>query len=150
MTLSRMFLTADSIEIVSHQDLHLRSTPEEIERGISGYWRAIVDEDHQLNECIVMERTLLDKEAVKELMSIWMRKPDSEVPADKASCFLPHEAILFYRKGLYAYIDICFSCRRYTASPEILSEEEFLQAESDWQQLKTFFIRRGISYGMAP
>ncbi|WP_162903432.1 hypothetical protein [Taibaiella koreensis] len=147
MALRPLFQTADSIVILSHQDLNLRATKEEMKQGIGGYNRHIVDDAYQLNECIVVERAALDQQATITLKEILMRqKRDDEVPADKASCFLPHETILFYRQGICAYIDICFGCRRYELSTGIHLEAELLQASSDWTLLEAFFIRHQVSY----
>lgn len=137
-------MSADKIEILSHQDLYLRSTIDELNRGVGGYWRNIVDSNGQLNSCIVAERLELNVIEVNSLVSILCSKYNSEIPSDRASCFNPHQTILFYKNSKYSYIDICFDCQRFSSSNDIIISRDFLSTEEQWDKLKNFFISSNI------
>lgn len=148
-SLTARILAADKVEILSHQDLHLRSNMEEMKMGLNGFWRRIVDSSGNLNECIVMEQLTLNKMDVDSLINVLSKNYYNGAPVSRASCFLPHETIVLYFNGRCSFVDICFGCRQFSASADIIFLPEFLTTEEQWDDLKSFFIAKGIKYKMA-
>lgn len=147
-SLAASISNADKIEIVSHQDLWLKATAEEMKLGISGHWRKLQDTLGQLNECILTERQQLNNTQRDILKRILAEKHPGDVPADKASCFVPHQAILIYLKNSCFIIDICFDCRQFSAQENLIGSNDFLTTDKQWADLKNFFISNGIKKGM--
>lgn len=138
--------TADKVELLSHQDLYVQATKADYSRGINDYRHKIVSENHQVNDSIVTERKLLTKAATDTLLQLLSDNHPEKMPMDRASCFEPHQAIVLYNKGLCSYIDICFGCRTYSSSKDILFAETFLSTNQAWTALKAFFINHGLTY----
>ncbi|WP_146146753.1 hypothetical protein [Taibaiella chishuiensis] len=143
-SLSALFSSADKIEILSHQDLYLPATTGELRQGINGHWRSLADASGNLNTCIVVRRLELKEQEKRSLAKILFDTSQPGIPPDKASCFLPHQAIVMYRKGKCFLIDLCFDCRRFSSSEQILLPNGFLLTDEQWYKLEHFFIARGI------
>ena len=139
-------LSADKIVLLSHQDLHLRATIDEMKMGSSGHWRSIRDSTGQVNDCIVVERLELKRVQLDILKRMLSKKYISNIPSDKASCFNPHQAIVLFHSGKCSFVDICFDCRQFSSSGDILFPSDFLSTDEQWDSLRNFFISVGIKY----
>lgn len=145
-SIAAKILMADKVELLSHRDLYVRATYADYSRGLSDYRHKIVLDNHQVNDSIVTESVLLSKAATDTLLQLLSDNRPEQIPMDRASCFEPHQAIVLYNKGLCSYIDICFGCRTYAASKDILFSQTFLSTIESWTALKAFFIRQGLGY----
>jgi hypothetical protein len=126
-SLTTKILKADKVEILSHEDSYL-----------------FIDSNGKLNESIVTERLELSKIGVDRLLNIINKRYPQEMPASRASCFDPHQAIALFKNGLYSIIDICFGCQQFSPTTDILLSENFLSTDTNWMDLKNFFISNGI------
>lgn len=140
----------DSIQLVSHQDLHENGTFAELEQGISGHWHLLVSTKGLVNDTIIIERVNLSKGGIDSLLSIVIKKYKEEAPMNRASCFNPHEAILLYKDGICSFVDICFGCLQFSTSGDMNTEKSFLSTYQNWMDLQTLFIGYGVKYKIEP
>jgi hypothetical protein len=130
-SLANKISEADKVEILSHKD---------------SYW--IVDSNGRLNESIIVERLELTKIEIEQLLEIINKSYPEEMPASRASCFDPHQAIALFKNGRYSAVDICFHCQQFSPTADILLSDAFLSTWTNWEDLKNFFIRHGIKQKM--
>ncbi len=59
-------------------------------------------------------------------------------------CYIPRQTVFIFKGNKLSYIDICFHCRNFETSKDLLS----LYACDDrkWEELENFFIRQGLTY----
>ncbi|RYZ47915.1 MAG: hypothetical protein EOP49_20015 [Sphingobacteriales bacterium] len=136
---------ADSVELLSHQDLVLRATIEEMKQGMGTTDRSIATPSGGVNDCIVTQRKRINQNSLDELIYILGKQYDSDIAAERASCFVPHQSIVMYHDGKCAIADICFDCRQTYAHGGLVLPDDFLSTDEQWEDLKQFFIRNGIS-----
>lgn len=132
-----MLVTADSVQIASHEDL---LWVEETPPYRSGYHKLIVD--NKVNDTIIKERANLNKVAVKELFDALVFASSDE-DLHQISCFTPHHALFIYKGSDLFYLDICFQCYGAAASSPV---KDILIRNESYQEVAGFFRKHKILY----
>ena len=139
--IKKKLLTADSVSLISHSDLGIKTT--DVETGKPIYPKQLII-NAQPNEKIIRQRQLLSDTSVQRLAGL-VSRPLLGERAEIAKCFMPHHAILIFKKKKVSYIDICFGCRRIQSTSDIrFSEADF--DEQKWTELMTYFLQKGLTY----
>jgi hypothetical protein len=137
------FLKSDSIVIVSHEATDgVMIVNDSTGKRVKPPQLLISD---KLNDMIVKERKKLDSLNTGKLIKI-LKEPFEDKTIEEGNCFIPHHAILFYKKGKLSYIDICFGCRGFITSKDL----EFIDGfdKKKWRQMEAFLKSLGITYEM--
>jgi hypothetical protein len=143
-SLKSKIINSDRIEIVSHDDLY-------IVKGKPGkdksYWTKIVN-NGKPNKSIIKERIKLDKTSKNELLSILINEHTDTFPLESAYSFFPNHSILIYKDSKCSFVEICFGCRNYAISEDVIIDKNILTTEKDWKTLEHFFRINNIKYKM--
>lgn len=143
--LSKIFTTADSIRIVSHEDLTYGNA--------SNKWATIQREiykDGKPNYTIVKEIVTLKKEEFGMLHALLIEGKPDEDQVGGFCIFNPHHAIFIYKNGNCSCISFCFECRMYIISEGLKTGEPVFINYCTWKNLYDFFVAHGIKYKMMP
>lgn len=135
---------ADSIVIISHQTLFRRAGYAEMSRGISGYPLMLVSDSGHTTDSLIVARRRLDVAGRDTLISLLNRSYKDTIPFSPNMCFVPHHAVLCYRRGRCAYLSLCFGCLRYSLSPGLTVPPGFLETQVAWEALQHFFTAHHI------
>jgi hypothetical protein len=143
-SLKSKILNSDKIEIVSHDNLYIiKGKPGKDE----SYLTKIVN-DGKPNKSIIKEWIKLDKTSTNKLLSILTNKSKESFPVESAYSFFPNHSILIYKKGKCSFVEICFDCRNYAISEDLIIDKNILSTEEDWKNLEHFFRINNIKYKM--
>ncbi|MEL1244281.1 hypothetical protein AAEO56_08430 [Flavobacterium sp. DGU11] len=136
------FISADSIQIVSHEDLDLMNK----KTGTIAYRK--IFPGNKPNYAIVKEVVTLDKHRSDQLYKLLVSGKTEEY--DRASCFVPHHAIFIFKDGVCYGLDFCFECRGTARTDNYTIDVPIFHNEKVWTSVCDFFREQGIQYEMPP
>ena len=139
-TLAMRFQKADSLQIISHENLTI------IDTSLGAINRLIVINNIP-NEKIIKERITLSETSKKNLIDLFQYHKNINGQKD-IKCFEPHHSVLIFKNGKCSYIDICFQCENYSISKDLTVTRNFLNTAEDWKKLEDFFRNKNIHYEM--
>lgn len=137
--LCKALAQADSVVIVSHLTTYVRISSESgktrseryiVTRGIPEY-------------SIIKEKYRLVRQETDSLFKL-LTAPNLDSEYNEIMCFLPHHAVLIFKKGKCSFLDICFGCQKIIGSSDILFKYHISQ--QGWKDLKVFFAQRKLNY----
>lgn len=136
----QQFSQADSVLIVSHLLTNTTIVQDETNKRL-GYRRLVIK--NKPNYSIIKESIIPDKNSIDTLSQILLT-PNRDSIIEDIKCFMPHHGILIFKKGKCSYFDICFGCRHFVTSKDLIISDEL--SFKTWQDLKTFYLNRNIQY----
>jgi len=140
--LKTQILTADSVIIVSHEATAGISLVDEKTGKELPLPKLLVN--GRLNETIIHEKKVLKDTAIQRLSSI-ITRPFQDSVIERGMCFIPHHAIVIFKKRKASFVDICFGCRGIETSKDIKMTSLDIDNRK-WEELRDFFIQHGMKY----
>jgi hypothetical protein len=134
--------SADSIKIVKHK---LTTVNIYNEKTHKRYLSPQLLQKNKLNYAIIESIAAVDSSETKGLITILTSKNEDE-EIKQMTCFLPHHAILIFKKGIVSYIDICFGCRKIATTEDIITNSWL--SDKSWKELEKFFNNKKIKTKM--
>jgi len=139
--LRKALVHADSVVLVSHLTTYVRISSED---GKAGAARHIVTNGAP-DYSIIKESFRLTVPETDSLFKL-LTAPNTDSEYDDIMCFMPHHAVLIFKKGKCSFLDICLGCQKITGSPDVLFKYHISQ--QGWKDLTAFFAQRNLTYGL--
>ena len=135
---------ADTVWLVSHESL--RSVGKDSSGRSRAFDRPLLVDGH-LNPALVTEQVALSGPMLDSLAMILTAVIEFD-RVEEALCFDPRQAIVWVKNGVVSYIDCCFHCFRFVASPDLTPLQGKNFGRRKWELLRQFFIHRGLRFEM--
>jgi hypothetical protein len=130
---------ADSVVLVSHLTTYVRISSENGKAPAPRY----ITTGGVPNYSIIKESFRLSRPETDSLFKL-LTAPNTDSEHNEIMCFLPHHAILIFKKGKCSFLDICFGCQKIINSPNVLFK--YRLSQQGWKDLKAFFAQRKLNY----
>jgi hypothetical protein len=140
--LKAQFQSADSVVIVSHEATAGIGLMDEKTGKHLPLPKLIVNS--RLNETIIHEKRVLNDTSIQRLNAI-ITRPFQDSVLEKANCFIPHHAVVIFKKRKASFVDICFGCRGIETSKDIKMTSWDIDNRK-WNELIVFFKQHGMKY----
>lgn len=128
--LAKTLGSADTVWLISHRDLPKNQTEPLLANG-------------RLNPLIIIRQMTLTRSLRDSLIGILTATIESD-KVEETLCYDPHQTILWSKSGSISYIDCCFQCLRYRASPDLTQLQGKNFGRRKWELLQGFFERPGL------
>jgi hypothetical protein len=98
--------------------------------------------DGRLNPALIQTQKMLSRSLVDSLTMILSAVIEFD-RIEETLCFDPHQAIVWSKGHQLYYIDLCFQCLRFVASPDLPELQGKNFGYRKWAMLDDFFERQG-------
>jgi len=140
--LKTQLLSADSVIIVSHEATAGIGLVDEKTGKHLPPPKLIVN--GRLNETILHEKWVLKNTSIQRLSSI-ITRPFQDSVIERGMCFIPHHAVVIFKKRKTSFVDICFGCRGIETSRDIKMTAWDIDFRK-WEELRDFFKQHGMKF----
>jgi hypothetical protein len=141
--LKSKLLSADSVIIVSHENTAAGNIIDE-KTGDTISGKLLVN--GRPNERIIHEKVTLHDSATRKLSRIMARHFQDSV-SQVGRCFIPHHAVILFKKGKASFVDLCFGCHSIEATKNIKVTSNDFDSRK-WKELIAFYRQHNIQYQM--
>jgi hypothetical protein len=132
--LKTLMLTSDSIFLVSHESTTGIILVNERTGKKVPLPKLIVN--GRLNKSIIHETRIIKDSSIESLINI-LTRPFQDSIIEIGKCFMPHHAVIIFKKGKISFIDMCFTCKGIETSKDIkLTISDF--DDRKWNELMHF------------